>query len=122
MDLLQVVGVIALVAGVAALALVLELRGRMSRLELSLAAAQKFSSDLQSAHEAVHDELADLRSELLTTQRHLDRAQRELGELKAAAEVLPAPPLPRARSGSGVDDLREQLRAAHREPDSTDEA
>jgi septal ring factor EnvC (AmiA/AmiB activator) len=120
MDLLQVVGLVALVAGVAALALVIELRGRLARLELSLAAAQKFASDLQSAHEAVHDELADLRSELQTTQRHLDRAQRELGELKATAEVLPAPPLPRARSG-GLDDLREQLRAAHRERESTDE-
>jgi len=122
MDFLQVIGLVALVAGVAALALVIDLRGRLTRLESSLAATQKFGTDLQSAHEAVHDELADLRSELLTTQRHLDRAQREVGELKAAAEVVPAPPLPRSRSGSGLEDLREQLRAAHREPESTEEA
>ena|SRR5436190_14688589 len=121
MDLLQVVGLVALVAGVAALALVIDARGRIARLESALVATQQLGSELKSAHEAVHDELADLRSELLTTQRHLDRAQRELGELKAAAEVVPAPPLPRSRAG-GLDDLREQLRAAHREPESTDEA
>jgi len=49
--------------------------------------------------------------------RELDETQRQLNELKAAAEVVPAPPpppLPRTRS-SGLDDLREQLRAAHRE-------
>src|SRR4029453_7392608 len=99
MDLLQVVGLVGLVAGIAALALVLDARGRVAKLEAGLAAAQQHSAQLQSAHESVHDELADLRSELLTTQRHLDRALRELGELKAAAEVIPAPALPRQRPG-----------------------
>jgi hypothetical protein len=53
----------------------------------------------------------------------LDETQRQLNELKAAAEVIPAPPpppLPRSRS-SGLDDLREQLRAAHREESPPDE-
>jgi septal ring factor EnvC (AmiA/AmiB activator) len=122
MDLLQVVGLLALVAGVAALALVLDARGRIARLEVALATAQQLNAELRSAHEAVHAEMTDVRTELQTTQRHLDRAQRELGELKAAAEVVPAPPLPKTRSGSNLDDLREQLRAAHREPDSADEA
>jgi hypothetical protein len=50
----------------------------------------------------------------------LDETQRQLNELKAAAEVFPVPPppLPRTqkpRSGS-LDDLREQLRQAHRDP------
>lgn len=48
--------------------------------------------------------------------RELERTQQELSELKAAAQVVPVPPLPRARRG-GLDDLREQLRASHREPD-----
>ena len=48
--------------------------------------------------------------------RELDETQRQLNELKAAAEVIPAPPppLPRSRP-AGLQDLREQLRAAHRE-------
>ncbi len=52
----------------------------------------------------------------------LDETQRQLNELKAAAEAAPAPPppLPRARSG-GLDDLREQLRASHREESSSEE-
>ena len=120
MDLFQVVGLLALVAGVAALALVLDARGRIVRLEAALATAQDVNAELRSAHEAVHAELADVRADLQTTQRHLDSAQRELGELKAAAEVVPVPPLPRARPD--LDDLREQLRAVHREPDPTDDA
>jgi hypothetical protein len=52
----------------------------------------------------------------------LDETQRQLNELKTAAEVVPAPPppLPRSRSG-GLEDLREQLRAAHREETSSEE-
>ena len=51
--------------------------------------------------------------------RELDETQRQLNELKAAAEAVPAPPpLPKSRS-SGLEDLREQLRAAHREEGSS---
>jgi hypothetical protein len=47
----------------------------------------------------------------------LDETQRQLNELKAAAEIVTTPPIiPRARSG-GLDDLRQQLREAHRAPD-----
>src|SRR4029453_5879874 len=99
MDLLQVVGLVGLVAGIAALALVLDARGRVAKLEAGLVVAQQHSAQLQSAHESVHEELADLRNERLPTQRHLDRALRELGDLKAAAEVIPVPPLPRPRQG-----------------------
>jgi septal ring-binding cell division protein DamX len=54
-------------------------------------------------------------TEVRQLRRELDETQRQLNELKAAAEVVPAPPpLPRTRS-SGLEDLREQLRAAHRE-------
>lgn len=65
-------------------------------------------------------EIRQLRSELDQTQRLLNETQRELDELKAASEVVPAPPLPRTRS-SGLEDLREQLRASHREESSSEE-
>ncbi|HEY0583861.1 MAG TPA: hypothetical protein VGE94_16890 [Chloroflexota bacterium] len=50
--------------------------------------------------------------------RELDETQAQLNELKAAAEVLPVPPPPIRRSRTaGLDDLRQRLREAHREPD-----
>jgi len=54
--------------------------------------------------------------------QELDRALRELSDLKATVGAVPPPPppLPRARS-SGLDDLREQLRAAHREEETPSE-
>jgi hypothetical protein len=48
--------------------------------------------------------------------RDLDDAVRELNELKSATQSAPAPPLPKSRQ-RGLDDLREQLRAAHQEPE-----
>jgi len=60
------------------------------------------------------------RTDIVQLRRELDQTQRELNELKAAAEVVPVPPpLPKTRS-SGLEDLREQLRAAHREETSED--
>jgi outer membrane protein TolC len=61
-------------------------------------------------------ELDQTQTQLNTMREELDQTRQELDQLKAAAEVLPPPPppLPRTRSG-GLDDLREQLRAAHRE-------
>jgi hypothetical protein len=93
------VAMIAVVVAVAALWLVLGVRTRAQRLPAEIAA---------------------VRRELEQTQHELEETRREIAELKAAAEVVPVPPLPRARSG-GLDDLREQLRAAHREaePEST---
>jgi hypothetical protein len=62
-------------------------------------------------------EISALRRDLDQTRAELESARRELDELKAAAEVLPAPPpLPKTRS-AGLDDLRQQLREAHRETD-----
>lgn len=62
-------------------------------------------------------QVAQLRVELDQTQRLLNETRQQLDDLKAAAEVMPAPPpLPKARPRTGgLDDLREQLRAAHRE-------
>jgi hypothetical protein len=69
---------------------------------------------------STQNQLRQLRAEL-------DETQRQLNELKAAAEATPPsappalPPLPRTRSSGGLDDLREQLRAAHREEPTSDE-
>ena len=88
----QEIALIALVMSVAALWMVLQLRNQLGRLP----------------------------AQLRTLQTQLEETRRELAELKAGSEAVPAPPLPplpKTRSG-GLDDLREQLRAAHREPDN----
>jgi len=68
---------------------------------------------------STQSQLKQLRAELDETQRQLNETQRQLNELKAASESTssspPPPPLPRSRSSGGLDDLREQLRAAHHE-------
>jgi hypothetical protein len=48
----------------------------------------------------------------------LEDLRSELADLQAAAQVVPVPPLPKART-SGLDDLREQLRAAHTESEES---
>lgn len=50
----------------------------------------------------------------------LEQLRSEVDDLRAATQVVPVPPLPRARSG-GLDDLRERLRAAHTESDEPSE-
>jgi hypothetical protein len=84
--------VVAILVAVIALGLVLGWRNQLTRL---------------------NQELVDIRGDLM-------RSQGELDELKAATQIVPAPPLPRARS-AGLTDLREQLRAAHRESESASE-
>ena len=88
------VAVLALVVALAAFGLALRLNRSLHRLPAEVGA---------------------LRGELDQTRDELARAERELADLKAAAEVLPVPPLPRTRSAR-LDDLRQQLREAHREP------
>ena len=75
---------------------------------------QKRPAQTPGADPSVH--LETLRQALVDLRRDMDHVQGELEELKAATEIVPSPPLPRARSG-GLTDLREQLRAAHREPE-----
>ncbi|HET6317212.1 MAG TPA: hypothetical protein VFG86_12190 [Chloroflexota bacterium] len=94
MELLLVL--VALIASAAALALAFDLRGKVTALQ------------------SVHQEVGGLR-------RDVDTAQRELNELKTAVHTpADAPPLPKARQ-RGLDDLREQLRAAHLDPESGSE-
>jgi hypothetical protein len=97
---------VAILVGVVALGLVLGLRNQVAQIPR---ADTNPGADLER-----------LRQELIDIRRDVDQSQRELEELKAATQVAPAPPLPRARSG-GLNDLREQLRAAHREPDPSTE-
>ena len=53
-------------------------------------------------------------------QAALDQLRAELADVRAAAEVVPVPPLPKSRP-AGLDDLRERLRAAHTEGESASE-
>ena len=71
----------------------------------------------QSILNAARNELGGVHQQVADLQRETEEMRRELNDLRAAAEVLPPPPpLPRPRSRSGgLEDLREQLRAAHRE-------
>ncbi len=92
--------VVAILVALVAIGLVLSLRTQVAQLPRGGSGA----------------EVERLRQELIDIRRDLDRAQGELEQLKAATQVVPAAPLPRARS-AGLSDLREQLRAAHREPE-----
>jgi hypothetical protein len=62
-------------------------------------------------------------SQLRQLRAELDETQRQVNELKTANDTPapPPPPLPRTRSSGGLDDLREQLRAAHRDEAPTDQ-
>jgi hypothetical protein len=101
-----VVSLVALLVAVVALGLVLGLRNQIAQLPVANSGG----------------DLGRLRQDLLDVRSDLDRTQRELEQLKAATDIVPAaPPLPRARS-AGLTDLREQLRAAHREPDADTDA
>lgn len=87
---------------------------------LLAAGATAVALDLRGRTTRLSDEVGSLRQDLQSTQAALGQTQANLGEtqatlseLKAATESVPAPPpLPKARS-SGLDDLRQQLRAAH---------
>jgi hypothetical protein len=119
MELLLIFG--ALAVGVAGLVLALTLRGRLDAVERLAVAARSFEDDARRAHEAMHGELGDLRRYAEVIRRELDAVRAEVSELKAAAEALPPPPpLPRTRSG-GLEDLRQRLRASHREDEDTED-
>jgi uncharacterized membrane protein len=106
-----VLSVVAILVAVVALVLVLSLRNQLAQLPRADSGA-----DLERLRRDSSAEVERLRQELGDIRRDLDRGQGELEQLKAATQIVPAPPLPRARS-AGLNDLREQLRAAHREPE-----
>jgi outer membrane murein-binding lipoprotein Lpp len=59
-----------------------------------------------------------LASDVNSLQVALEDLRSELADLRAAAQAVPAPPLPKTRPG-GLDDLRERLRAAHSESEES---
>jgi septal ring factor EnvC (AmiA/AmiB activator) len=96
--------VAALVAA-GATAVALDLRGRTTRLSEEVGSLRQDLASTQAT-------LRQTQGTLGETQATLSQTQAALAELKAATEIVPVPPLPRARPG-GLDDLRQQLRAAH---------
>ena len=113
----EAIAIVSAVLSIAALALVLDLRARVAKVDTALtsvvAERRQRDADVLAAHEAVHVEVDNLR-------RELDSLGRDVTDLKAAAEVVPAPPLPKGRPGS-LEDLRQQLRASHLEPEIGDD-
>jgi hypothetical protein len=85
-----------------------------------IAAGVWLSVNAQNQLKQLRAELDLTQSQLNETGAQLRQVQQQVSELKAAAEVAPPPPprLPRSRSGA-LDDLREQLRASHREGDES---
>jgi hypothetical protein len=97
-----ILGAATVVIAILALGFAIGLRTQVARISRTMA------SDLEQLSRT----LVDLRGQV-------DELQRELADLKSAAEVANVPPpLPRARAGR-LDDLREQLRASHRESESS---
>jgi len=133
------VAVVALVVAVVALGLVLSLRSQLGTAQAAAAELRSHLAEQRRLHEAppspamraaeeawqaeinaVRAELAQTAHELGALRREAEQTTRELGELRAAAEVVPVPPLPKSRR-TDLDELREQLRASHRESAAEDE-
>ena len=110
-------GLLVLVLAVAAaLALGVLARNEIKQLRSELDETQRQLNDTRG-------ELNDARRDFSDTRQELSDTRRELSELKAAVEAPPVvapPPLPRRR-GARLDDLREQLRASHREETGSEE-
>jgi uncharacterized coiled-coil DUF342 family protein len=103
------IAVLAVILAAVAIWLVLPLRGAFAEV-----------GELRRADGDLRRELERLQAELSQLHGQLDQTQSELDELKAATDIAPVPPLPKARSGH-LEDLREQLRAAHRETEESSE-
>jgi hypothetical protein len=111
------IGVLALIVAGVSLGAVLQLRGQVPALQAEVGALRRQLEETR--HEPSEVTTVALQAEVSALRRDLEQTQNELGELKAATDIAPAPPLPKARPS--LDDLREQLRAAHREADETAE-
>jgi outer membrane murein-binding lipoprotein Lpp len=61
-----------------------------------------------------------LSSDVNALQAALEQLRAEVADLRAAADVVPVPPLPKSRP-AGLDDLRQRLRAAHTEGEDASE-
>lgn len=97
--------IVALIVALAGVVLAIINRGALARAAEETSRARQQAAQTQQQAEAASSAAAALRTEL-------DDLRRQVSELREP--VAPLPPLPRARKG-GLDDLREQLRAAQRE-------
>jgi hypothetical protein len=111
------IALIAVVMAVAALWMAMGQRSQVSRLVAEAKRMRQEIVDLRSDLAASEQRLAATEGRLTSAEERAATTAQRLTELTEAA---PTPPLPRARSAD-LDDLRAQLRAAHREGDDADE-
>lgn len=104
MDIALPIAALALAA--TSLALVFPLRALGARAQEAAARAARAADEARA-------QAASLETRLAETRQQLDHALRDLAELRSSLEMAP-PPLPKAQP-RGLNDLREQLRAAMRE-------
>ena len=105
-------GALALLVAIVGLAIAWQLRERLRALEGRLEGAEQHLARME----------AETREIVADVQAQLGQTTREVSERKAATEILPPnPPRPRGRSRR-LDDLRERLRAAHREEGAESDA
>ena len=102
-----VLSVAALLIAVGALVVALNLRSELGR-------AQRAVADAGGEAARAHQRAEEAERSLGTLRDELDQVRGELATLRSLAEAPPPLTLPRSRSG-GLDDLREQLRAAAQE-------
>ncbi|MBV9324848.1 MAG: hypothetical protein JO352_13790 [Chloroflexi bacterium] len=86
---------------------------------LAVAAGLWLLVSTQNQLRQLRAELDQTQGQLNDTRRHVQELEQRVDELQATVQAAvgqPPPRLPRGRAG-GLDDLREQLRASHREDD-----
>src|SRR4051794_24828185 len=115
MELQLEIGLIAVVIAVASLWLTLGQRTQVSRLVTEARRVRQELLDLRSDLAAAEQRLVTADAALVSTREELQTTTRRLAELSEPAP----PPLPRGRT-LDLDDLRAQLRAAHREGDDAE--
>ena len=103
----MLLSIVALLVAVVAFIFAFNQRAELERTRQAAAAASGEASQARQRAEEAERSIATLRDEL-------EQVRGELATLRSLAEAPPPLTLPRGRSG-GLDDLREQLRAAAEE-------
>lgn len=118
MDMETLLAAVALLVALGAAALAWTVRAAAARAATQTEAVQR---DLAAAREglaAAERASAALRAELEAVRGQgvaLEAVRAQVAELRQAVESPPPPPLPRGTRSAGLDDLRQQLRAAAQE-------
>ena len=116
-----VITAVGIALAVAALVVALGARATAAETQDRLGAARQEVDRAGVAAAKLERSLAELREALAAAQVELTGVRGELEELKAAGASPPPLRLPRSRSG-GLEDLREELRAAALDNDEDEEA